>query len=329
VGRAVSAPLVLGLPAILVQLAPGAAERLEYDRARLAAGEAWRLATCHFAHWTPEHLLWDLGAVAALAVGCAPFGMRRLAAAAGAAMVAIPLAVWIALPSMTRYRGLSGLASALFALLAVAVLREARAGGRAGLALAAAVALGGFAAKLAWELATASPAFVGPGAGFVAVPLAHLVGAACGGCCAPAVKLAPLVQSAREGGKEDSMKLPGLVFLLLAGVLAGCASAGPPVASEEVTEAEAALRSAEAAGAEEQAPELFEEARIALAAARRASGEEARQRLLEARGYAAAAEAQAKAERLKRDAARLRREADDLERRAQEIREEAGRPPVR
>jgi len=80
------------------------------------------------------------------------------------------------------------------------------------------------------------------------------------------------------------MKLSNCLILLMMGTLAGCASAGggPPVAVAEVSEAEAALRSAEEAGAAEQAPELFEEARIALAAARRASGEEARQRLLEA-----------------------------------------------
>jgi len=164
---------------------PGAGELFEYDRARLAAGEVWRLFTCHFVHWTPEHLLWDLGTVVVLATCCAPLGLRRLGLALGVAAIAVPLAVWMALPSMVHYRGLSGLASALFALLAVAVLRRAMAEGRHGLTFAAAAALVAFAAKLVWELATASPVFVGPGSGFVAVPLAHLIGAACGGCFAP------------------------------------------------------------------------------------------------------------------------------------------------
>lgn len=125
------------------------------------------------------------------------------------------------------------------------------------------------------------------------------------------------------------MKSLTLLVLLTMGTLAGCASTGggPPVAVAEVTEVEAALRSAEDAGAAERAPELFEEARIAFAAARQGSGEEARQRLLEARDYAAAAEAMARAERLTGEAARLRQEANDLEQRADEIREEAGRPP--
>ena len=182
-GRALRAPLLLAVPTLLVALAPGAAERLEYDRDRL--GEVWRLATCHFAHWSVEHLLWDLGAVVVLAIGCSRFGARRLAVALGSAALAIPLVLWIALPSMAHYRGLSGLASALFALLAVGVLREARADGRTALAVASAAALSGFVLKLGWEMATASPVFVGPGSGFVAVPLAHLVGAVCGGCCAP------------------------------------------------------------------------------------------------------------------------------------------------
>ena len=125
------------------------------------------------------------------------------------------------------------------------------------------------------------------------------------------------------------MKFSDLGVLLMVGALAGCASSGggPPVATEEVIEAETALRNAEEAGAEERAPELYEEARIALNAARRTSGDEARRRLLEARDYASAAEAMAKAERLRREANRVRREADDLDRQAEEIREEAGRPP--
>ena len=127
------------------------------------------------------------------------------------------------------------------------------------------------------------------------------------------------------------MKYTGFLILLMTGLLVGCASSsggGTPVGSAEVTEAEAAIRAAEEAGAPEQAPELYDEARIALSAARRSSGEEARRHLVEARGYAAAAEARANALRLRREADRLRREADDLERNADEIREEAGRPPV-
>jgi rhomboid family GlyGly-CTERM serine protease len=184
-----SSILLLALPALFIYSSARTATLLEYDRSRLASGELWRLLTCHFTHWTAEHLLWDLGTVVVLAVACAPLGVRRVGGALGLAAITIPLTVWIALPSMVRYRGLSGLASALFILLTVSVLRTARADGRWWMFAAAGLALGGFAAKLAWELATASPAFVGPDSGFVAVPLAHLVGAVCGGCFASVSRL--------------------------------------------------------------------------------------------------------------------------------------------
>ncbi len=203
------APVLLTLPALAVQLAPGAAERLQYDRERLAAGELWRILTCHFTHWSADHLLWDLAATAMLAAGCARCGARRLATTLLAAAVAVPAAVWAAEPALTRYRGLSGLASALFALLAVSVLRTERAA-RPRLAFAAGLALAGFAAKLAWELATAVPVFVGPGAGFVAVPLAHLVGAACGviGAYCASSRTAKASGSARSSGTGTSGVIP-------------------------------------------------------------------------------------------------------------------------
>ena len=125
------------------------------------------------------------------------------------------------------------------------------------------------------------------------------------------------------------MRFSCLATLLMAGALAGCASspAGPPVTRDEVLEVETALRNAEAAGADERAPELLEEAHISFDAARRTSGEEARRRLLEARDYATAAEAMARAEKLRNEAAHVRQEAEELERQADQIRDEAGRPP--
>jgi rhomboid family GlyGly-CTERM serine protease len=181
--------ILFTLPTFFIYLFPRGADFLEYDRSRLASGELWRLFTCHLAHWTAEHLLWDLGTVVVLAFACAPLGMRRLGGALGLAAFTIPLAIWIALPAMERYRGLSGLASALFILLTVSILRTARAERRPWMFVAALLALGGFAAKLTWELATASPAFVGADSGFVAVPLAHLVGGVCGGWFASVSRL--------------------------------------------------------------------------------------------------------------------------------------------
>jgi rhomboid family GlyGly-CTERM serine protease len=145
-------------------------DRLELDRAAVARGEVWRLLTCHWTHWTPDHLLWDSLAFLVLAFLCeARVGRGRLLAAVAGSALAVSAAVWF-LPEIETYRGLSGIDSALFVLLAVSLMRERP---LAGLALAA------FLGKSAWEVATGSTLFV-DAASFVPVPLAHLVGGAWG-----------------------------------------------------------------------------------------------------------------------------------------------------
>lgn len=123
------------------------------------------------------------------------------------------------------------------------------------------------------------------------------------------------------------MERTTLTFLLAAALLAGCASAGPPVEPQKVAEAEAAIEAAEEAGAAEYAPELLRLAREAYLGAENSNNEFARQHLAEAEAYAEAARAKARAERLKADAARMAQEADDLEARATRFREQA-RPPL-
>lgn len=164
-----SLPLLLALPA-LPAFALGS--WLELDRAAVARGEAWRLLTGHWTHWTLEHLLWDSLAFLVLATLCETRIPRRLflATVAGSAL-AVSAGVWF-LPEIERYRGLSGIDSALFVLLAASLVRETRSP-LAGLALAA------FLGRSAWEVATGSPLFV-EADGFVPVPLAHLIGGAWG-----------------------------------------------------------------------------------------------------------------------------------------------------
>jgi rhomboid family GlyGly-CTERM serine protease len=156
-------------------------QALEYRRDAIEVGELWRLLTCHWTHWSPDHLVWDLGMFTLLAALCWQWSGRRVLVAVAAAAVAIPLAVWAFLPEMSHYRGLSGIDSALYVLLALMELRAARArGGRAGIA-AVGLLLVAFGAKVAFELLTGRAVFVDSTASsFVPVPLAHLVGCLCG-----------------------------------------------------------------------------------------------------------------------------------------------------
>ena len=187
-------PPALGIiPALFtvgVFLSDARSARLQYDRAALAAGEVWRLVTCHWTHWSPDHLAWDAATFALLGWACARRSVRQYIATVCVSAMLIPLAVWQTHPDMVTYRGLSGIDSALLALLAVGVLRdEAGPGGRRAVAWACAAVLLGFAAKLAYELASGATLFVdAAAAGFVPVPLAHASGALVGA----AVALVPI-----------------------------------------------------------------------------------------------------------------------------------------
>lgn len=175
-----SALALLILAPLLLQLLPVAARAAEFDRPTFSLARAHQLLTCHWAHWSIDHLAWSGGAFAILALACAVVVPRRLMPCIALSSISVGLAVWLG-TDLTSYRGLSGIDSALFTLLAAHVLRDGftRGGGRAGM-----LALGlllGFAAKLTFEAATGRAIFVaGEATGMVAVPLAHLVGAATG-----------------------------------------------------------------------------------------------------------------------------------------------------
>jgi hypothetical protein len=107
---------------------------------------------------------------------------------------AISIAVLFLLPEMGIYRGLSGLDSAFFSLLAVTILRQKLSErnwlwvGIVGLVFL------GFLGKTAYELATGLTLFVDShAAGMVPVPLAHVAGAAVG--CLSALGTPTLLES--------------------------------------------------------------------------------------------------------------------------------------
>jgi rhomboid family GlyGly-CTERM serine protease len=171
----------LGLTALagFLWLVPAATPWLEYDRAALAAGQLWRLVTAHWTHWSADHLGWDLLAFALLGALCERESRSRFLLCVLGGAGAVSLAVWGLLPAVTTYRGLSGLDSALFVLLAVSVMRaEGEPPWRLG---AGAAALVLFQAKILYEIWTGTAVFVqGAGLDVAPIPLAHLAGAAVG-----------------------------------------------------------------------------------------------------------------------------------------------------
>ena len=166
--------LGLVLVAVVVHFVPALPAHLEFDRAAIAQGEWWRWLTGHLTHFEANHLAWDVGALLLLGTAAERESRRRLVWTLLASASAISAAVWWWQPQFVQYRGLSGLDSALFGLVAGALFRQ----GRCASALVGSLALFGIAGKSAIELATGSPVFA---AGtYAPVPLAHLVGLAAG-----------------------------------------------------------------------------------------------------------------------------------------------------
>jgi rhomboid family GlyGly-CTERM serine protease len=180
-GRRGAPPRLAGAaaPALLLGFAPRAAGWLAYERTAIAAGELWRGVTCHWTHWSLDHLAWDLAAFCALVLIGWRASAKRLLLALALSAGLIPLAVWALLPAMNAYRGLSGIDSALFALVAATVLKEEIAAGRRGMPIAIALVVAGFAGKIGFEMVTGTALFA-DSSGFVPVPLAHAVGGVCG-----------------------------------------------------------------------------------------------------------------------------------------------------
>jgi rhomboid family GlyGly-CTERM serine protease len=169
--------LLLVAVAIFFSLVPRIATWLQYDRLAVAYGEVWRLFTSHFVHWSIEHLFWDALALGALGWICEREGTSRFLATVAAAALAIPLTLSFAQPQMSTYRGLSGIDSALFVLLAANIARQAIAEQNwphLGMALLISI---GFAVKVGFEVRTGGTLFVDSlAAGMTPVPLAHIVG---------------------------------------------------------------------------------------------------------------------------------------------------------
>lgn len=189
--RVAAAPIVLTSIAVIASLFPGVCDLLQFDRAAIARGEVWRVVTGNFVHWNADHLIWDslmffiLGLAIELrsrhrhlesdsAIGNL-FVLTTVASA-----IAVSACVWFFTP-LERYRGLSGIDSALFVLLAAWYLVDVIKSGAYSQAAIPSGLLLCFLAKIGYEIATGHTYFVdSTAAAFVPLPQVHLAGAGIG-----------------------------------------------------------------------------------------------------------------------------------------------------
>jgi len=183
-GRAPALPwlaILLAAVAVGVWWLPDSGAGLAYQRDLIASGELWRLITGHFVHWSPGHLVWDVGTFLVLGAVCELRSRKRFSACLAGSVIAIPAAVWLLLPQLELYAGFSGIDSALFALLGADLVREQWERRSPAVLAIALVLMLAFALKIGFEITTGGTVFVADlGCGIVPVPHAHLAGALVG-----------------------------------------------------------------------------------------------------------------------------------------------------
>lgn len=177
----------------LIQLAPALAAAAELDLAAVAAGQWWRILSCHLAHWGWPHWAGDISALVGL-WWLAENRIRWVLPMCLAAAVAVSLTVILTAGEVMSYRGMSGVNHALLVWVLLARAVETR--GR--LRIGCIVTLVGIAGKIAYEFTVdaSAPAYSLPD-DIALVAASHAAGAIVGllGC---AVYLAATTRTRRR-----------------------------------------------------------------------------------------------------------------------------------
>jgi rhomboid family GlyGly-CTERM serine protease len=169
--------LFLAVVAITALVVPGLGDSLALRRVAVEHGAWWQLFTGHLAHFGTEHLLWDVAAFGVLGFLAENRSLHAtLATLAGSALF-ISLATLFFAPGISEYRGLSGIDSALFTLVAVSMCADFyRTRAWASFTLIT-LFLTAFVAKVGFEFTTGHTLFVQHmGSDVRPVALAHVVG---------------------------------------------------------------------------------------------------------------------------------------------------------
>lgn len=190
--------LALAAAAVMIQPSPLLLQWLEYDRQAIADGEVWRMLTCHWTHWSGEHLVWDVVMFAVVTGLCERSSRRTTLITLGSSALAIPVVLWQFQPGLYAYRGLSGLDSAVFLLAIVQMMGRELSRRQWGRVVLLSGFVAAFALKVAYECCFSATVFVQTN-DFTPVPLAHAAGAVVG----LTIGLLSLAASCRWGQASD------------------------------------------------------------------------------------------------------------------------------
>lgn len=154
---------------ILFLVFDAAPEALVYDRQLIATGEVWRLITAHWVHSDAEHLMWNVAALLMLASFIEIlFGYKYLYVGLVAGILGVGAWMWIGMPMLVLYCGLSGILNTLLFIIIIEGWRKTRAPVFVLILLAA-------AGKIIYEILGSEALFTHTA--WPSVPEVHLAGA--------------------------------------------------------------------------------------------------------------------------------------------------------
>jgi|GEM_PF-794458 len=173
----IAAPLtgVIAVVTLAAYLIPALTEVIRIDLADPQRIQWYQIFGCHLLHWSAEHLFWDLAMFCILGGCCERWWPKQYYSAIGLSALLIPLVVILWQPEISSYRGLSGIDTALFSLMATRLGAESLRRSDWSQAVLFATLLASLAAKVAYEFMTGGLLFVSE-LNFVPLPVAHLVG---------------------------------------------------------------------------------------------------------------------------------------------------------
>lgn len=165
--------LMAGIMLALAVAGSPARALLSFDRRAIEAGQVWRLLTGHWVHLGYYHCALNLLGLTALVVLCpAPLRFAEWTRRVMFLSLGVTLGLYMGVPDLHRYVGMSGV---LHGLIVLGLVPMARRGDRIAIACLLFV-LG----KIAWECFAGAPLSDARSIGGRVVTEAHLFGTLCG-----------------------------------------------------------------------------------------------------------------------------------------------------
>ena len=174
-------PITISIAVLTVVafLIPPVASLFEFSTVNSLVSQIPQVFGCHLLHWSLDHLSWDLFMFVLVGSLCERRGQIDFSLALLLSSMLIPVCVANFAPSVTSYRGLSGVDTALFSFAALVFMNDSWQEKNWNAVWIYGILFVGMLGKIAFECACGGTLFVDSDT-FSPVPIAHIVGGGIG-----------------------------------------------------------------------------------------------------------------------------------------------------